>query len=329
MTLSDILAQVYAETGHNTAPPTAVATRIRRNVNEAYRAILRDPVCSKLRETSLPTGIVSVVDQAVYGLAAAASRILTMTERDNDRLIYPTTLRHIRESDPGLTATGSPYCYVPLGYRPYQYPIQTLVGTGLWVVSTAADTTQIMEINVVRAGSGIGGLASGDVSATLNGTTRVQLGTTSDYIDLQSARLNVAATGVVSLYDASTGGNIIAQLMPGQLAPQYFVVQLYPTPSSVITYYIDAEWRIVDLNDVEDIPIIPEEFHDLLATYARMREYEKTNDGRFGDTAALFTSGLNDLKYRLNTEHGMIHRVGGSAQRGFSRTGGMFPVDTF
>ena len=320
-TLGELLTDVYADLGYATSPAAAVTTTLTRDINKAHKAILREPGLSRLRDTLLPLTFASESGRAVYGLPTALERVRAITERDNDRELEAITINDLRRADPGLSSTGTPWSFVQLGYRAIQEPPAS---TGLWVVSSSAsDTTQTALVNGIRTA----GLPTGDLSASLNGTTRVAVGTLTDFVDVQLFSLSAVAVGVVSLYDAAASGNELAQIPIGARTAQYFCVQLYPEPASAITYYVDGTLRIVDLDDSGDVPMLPEPFHDLLADYARMREYERRGDRRYQVAADLYHKGLNRLKHYVSSQPAEMQVLGMAPTRRMSRYGPWFPAD--
>lgn len=323
-TLGTLLSDLYRDLNFQDTPATAVTTRLKAHLNKAHQAILREPSFSRLRDTTSPLTFASVANQAIYGLPAQINRVRAITERDNDRQLQPITLEELRADDPGLTATGTSWAFVPLSYGPIKY---VPAATGIWVASSSAsDTSQTAMVNGVRTG----GIATGDQTATINGTTRTAIGSFTDYVDVQTISISAVGVGLISFYDASTGGNTIAEIPIGKLSPRYFRVQLYPIPSSAITYYVDGQYDIPELDDTQDVPMLPEEFHDLLSAYARMREYERLGDNdRMMFAANEYTTGLSRLKHMVSTSPSEMPVMGRPVRRRFSRYGPWAPADTW
>lgn len=290
MTLSELLSNLYIDLGFESSPPPSVTTRLTANLNKAQRAILREPGLLRLRDTLTPLTFTTEADRYIYGLPHALVRIKAISERDNDRDLDEMSIPQLRLTDPGFTATGTPWAYVPLSYRQVK---NVPASTGLWAESTSgSDTTQVIRLSGVRAD----GMPS-SATATLTGQTRVQIGTVTDYVDAQTISLSAVAAGVVTVYDAAVLGNEITQIPIGATSSQYFCVQVYPTPESAITYYVDGVMRLLPMVLSSDTPVIPEEFHDMLAAYARMREYEKTGDDeRTQQAAKEYEIGMTRLK---------------------------------
>lgn len=323
MTVTDLLADLYeAFLFGATQSGTAVATRFTRHLEKAHKAIMREPGLARLRDTLSPLTFASEASRAIYGLPAALERVTAISERANNRTLIPMTMPELRALDPGLTATGSPSHEIPLGYRVIAQPPAS---TGLWAVSSAAgDTTQSLQVNGIRSSN----LQGGDVNTTLNGITRVALGTFTDYVDVQVLALSAVCVGTVTIYNAVTAGNVIAQIAIGQTSPQYFCVQLWPTPSAAITYYVDGTLRLVGLSDVRDVPWLPDEFQDALMPRARMYEYEFKGDTERWRLAKLeYDEAVSDLKYAVSAMANDTPTLGRSARRGLSRLGGQYPAD--
>jgi hypothetical protein len=323
MTLGTILGQLYERLNYQSSPAAAVTTRLTNVVNEAQRRILREPGLALVRDTTEGLTFASEASRAIYGLPASLSRIRAISERTNDRALSAKSLADLRLSDPGLNATGTPWAYVPLSYRPIA---RLPASTGVWAVSSSAsDTTQTIQIAGIRSA----GALTGDQTVTLNGATRVALGGASaytDYVDVTAVSLSAAAVGTVTLYDAAAAGNAIAVIPIGATYPQYFVVQLYPIPDAAITYYVDGTLRMPELDDADDVPLLPEEFHDLLVYGALMLEYEKNDDSRFALAERLYTKGLSRLKYAVASQPGDVPVLGRAPSRGSSRLGAWTPT---
>lgn len=317
-----MLSSIYEDLGYTSAPQSGITSRIQKNINYAHTLILRDPVCAKLRDTMDSIAFASEVGRDTYGLPASIAILRYLTERDNDRRLVPITMEEARNVDPGRNANGTPYAFVPIGFKPITHQFNISTGSGLWAASTSAGDTQALRFNGIR----LGGLMTGDISQALTGVTRVQIGSLTDIIDLESVSLATAAAGVVSLFNAASGGDTLGQIGVGEVAPQYYVIQLYPTPSAVTTYYVDGVYRIPSLSNVQEVPLLPEEFQTLPEDYARYKEYEKRNDDRLMIAKEAWDTGLAQLRYRVNTTPGLVP-VMGRHRRRFSRFGPWAPAE--
>jgi hypothetical protein len=324
MTKAELLAILYERLNYQTSPASTVTTRLGNLLNEVQRSILRRPGIAKLRDTATGLTFASVANQSCYGLPPVVSNVKSITDRTNDRDLEPLSVLALRKGDPGLDATGTPYGYVPFGIRPI---LMLPAATGLWVASSSAsDTTQVAQVNGVRTG----GIESGDAAGTLSGLTRVAIGGAgafTDYVDVLTFTISAVGVGVITLYDAATLGNTLAVIPIGRTSQQYWLVQLYPTPDAANTYYVDGKQRAPEMDDTVDVPVLPEEFHDLLIHGALMREYLKQSDPRYREAKMLFDEGVKALEFFLTSPPGEIPVLGRPAAAGRSRLGSWYPAE--
>lgn len=323
MTFSEILAGVYADMNLNASPASTVVTRIKRYVNEAQRAILREPGLQRLVDSDTPLTIASVASTARYVLPESVARIHSVTERTNDRKLEALSLEAYRGQEPDPTATsGTPSHYVPIGR--VAVATQPSDASSLFVKSTAAgDTTQTAYVQ---------GLITGGyrrtASVTLTGTTAVTLAAAiTTFIEVEDFYLSAAAAGTVTLHEDSGAGTELARVTIGQVRPRYYGLYLWPTPAGAVSYLVDYRQEITDLVNDTDEPQIPLDFHPMLMAYARMREYEKTDDSRYTSARDEFALGLSRLRYQTQWTADELPVMGRAGRLGRSRLGGYFPAD--
>lgn len=292
MNLSSILADLYRRLDYTSTPPAAITTRLTAFVNTTHRQILTTPGMDTLRDDVLT--FASVLNQVRYGLPPAISRIEAITDRTTQLKLRQIALSDIRAMDPGLVQTGPSDAYVNHGYQ--QVQTQPSAATGLWAVSSAAgDTTQSVKVESVRTG---GYQYSGAV--TLTGTSRVAVGTFTDHLEVDKFYLSAVGVGTISLFDAVTAGNELARIAIGGTYARYLAIQLYPTPASAITYYVDYVREILDMVNATDEPLLPQDFHYLLIEGALLKEWTKLDDTRRSVAQTDYTKGLNAMKYFVN-----------------------------
>jgi hypothetical protein len=319
MNFGELLAELYDDLGYASSPASAVVTRIKRAINTAHQAIHAEPGLASLRYGTLT--IASVASQARYGLSHVA-QVRAFTETTNDLELKSRTLGWYRARNPDPASNeGTPEVYIPLGQVAVaQVPAST--GTGLWIVSSSAsDTVPTVTVDAIR----VGGYPHSPSAATVNGTTRVQIGGASgltDYIDVTQFQLSTACVGDISLYDASSSGNLLAVIPRGQTSSRYWGFILSPTPSDAITYTVDVEHEILPLVNDTDEPLLPQLFHRLPGIKARMKEYEGKDDARFAAAEKEYARELQKLKYSRVGEDVIV--PGGSATEGGSNLGPWF-----
>jgi len=293
MTLSEIQAAIYRRVNLAASPTSEPVARILGYINEAYREILSHPNLRTLRHGAIT--FATVASQAEYGFPFGVARVLRLRDLDNQTALEPMGLDAYRvlEPDP-VDNTGTPRAWAPVGYGPVsRQPSQT----GLWVASSSAsDTTQTVRVQAVRHDGTLDTL-----TATLTGTTRAQLGTNATYETVTVLSLSAAAVGTVSLFDASSSGNTLAVIPIGRTFSRYFVVALWPTPSSALSYAMDFDHAIVDLANATDEPLLPVDFHDLIVHGALMHEYEHRDDTRYAVARDHYQRRLLALRAWVNT----------------------------
>jgi hypothetical protein len=323
MTLAQLLAATYEDTGYQTSPATAVTTRLTRYLNEALQAVVSEPGLSMLLDGNVPYTFASVAAQARYAVPEAVTEILAMTERTNDRALSALSLEQYRRLDPDPTnSSGIPLYYVPLGASPVA--IQPSDASELFLDSTSASDTNTAHLTVVT-GSGY----RRTLSVSMTGTTAVSLSATvNDIVSVEDFYLSAAAVGTVTLHEDASGGTELARITIGAVRPRYTAFYLYPTPAAAVTYYVDYRRELDLLVQSGDEPALPLDFHPMLVKYATFREWELKDDERATIAFAQYKKWLGKLKYRL-TQSGDSMPVAtlGGRLTGHSRLGGMYPAD--
>ena len=263
MTFQSVKQEAFRRLGFDDAPATAVDTRIGAYVNRWHRKILSAPAFRSFRKVQVTQA--SVADTWDYGIALA--EIYHVTERTNDRRLTKRTEPWWREAYPDPTAdTGTPIVWVPLGYtRTQRRPANA---SELFVISTAAETPTAY-VEVIRSDG-----YPRSLNVALNGTTAVSMGAAiTDVIDVVDFFVSVAATGTITLREDSGTGTVLSTIPIGASYPRYTRYALVPTPSAVVTYYLDGLADIVDMAQNTDRPLIYEDFHDILTDGAVYDEW--------------------------------------------------------
>jgi hypothetical protein len=290
MTLADILSDLYGSLGYASSPDSGVTSRLTRFVNDGYKTLIRLPGFKQVRFKTI--NLTSVLNQKLYGITPAAVQILKISDQTNNQSLLEMSLDTFRRVDPQELVTGVPTHYVRMGLRPvYQEPATS----GVWVASASASDTAI----TVRL---VGTTVTGETAvqtATLNGTTRVQVGALTTFTGISEWNINTAAVGAVTLYDAAVSGNALSTIQVGKTSVQYLVIRLWPTVQDAYSYVIDIETPLPELTNAVDVPVIPEDWHTMLVEYGRMLEYEYRGDERWPIAKGMFDQNLKGLKVRL------------------------------
>lgn len=321
MTLTSLLAELYRRLNYASTPDAAVTTRLTSFLNIMQRQILTTPGLESLRDDTVT--FASVAAQALYGLPPSVAHIQGISERTNNIRLGRESLGWLRQTDPGLTASGTSSVYVPRGLQ--QVAKQPSTAASLFVDSTAAGDVGTAYIEGYRTG---GYFKS--VSKAMTGATGVDVSTaTTDWIEVTKFYLSVAAIGTVTLTEAAEAGTILATIPIGQTYARYQGVQLWPTPAAVVTYYVDYVRAIQDMSIGTDEPLLSEDYHWLLIAGARMLEYEKQNDTtRYLIAQRELADGMKKLRFDTHQNVvGTPNLRGGLSQRP-SQLGGWFPANS-
>lgn len=321
MTFSEILSAVYADLNFQSSPASDVVTRIKRYVNQGARDILREPVLQRLVDSDTPYTFASVASQARYVVPEAVNRIHSIVERTNDLALQAMSLTQYRYVDPdAISTSGTPTHFVPIGR--VGVAVQPSDSSNIYVDSTSASDTGTAYIEGLDSDGG-----RRIASVTMTGTTAVNFAASLSLVEIEDFYISANAVGTVTLHEDASGGTELAQITIGQKRPRYYAFYLWPTPAAAVTYYVDYRRELTELVQDADEPLIPSDFHDLLVQYARMREYEKTNDGRFDVAQAQYQEGLKRLKYWTQTGAQEMPVLGRGARVGRSRLGAYYPAD--
>lgn len=320
MTRSDLLTKLARRTNKNTTLDTATQNRLLDFLNERQRRILSLPGMQKLRAAT--TSLASVEGRADYALARVA-RLHRIFETTNDRVLYEMSPQDYRRLDPD-PQMGTPEAFIWRGRQAVAK--QPADASELSVVSTSASDTNTAYVEGVITG--------GDprtASVTMTGTTEVSLSAsilTWERVD--KFYLSTAAVGTVTLQeDINTApAKELARIPIGATSTDYWGLTLWPTPSAVITYTIDYDRTVTDLAQSTDVPVLDEDFHDLLLLGALMDEYQYMSDERWHMAHAEYTQRLGQLRYRIAaTATGGSGRLTRRTRPG-SQLGAWYPAGT-
>lgn len=303
MTLSDLQTALYRRLNWADSPDTATVNRLLGFLNQRHRRLLSSPALRQLRE-GFGT-LTSVAGQAVYAVPFGITRLNAVRDLTNDRALSPLAQATWRSINPDPESlSGTPDAYVPIGERAI---IRQPGGAGLWAVSSsAADTTQVVHLTAALTATSPRGFQQTSTN-TLNGTTRVRLGTGTDtFDDVVAITLSAATAGTVSVFDAAVSGNTVAVIFAGRRTSRVYALALHPTPASALDYQLDYEHAIVDLANAWDEPLLPVDFRDLLVLGALMDEYQVRDDDRYAMAAREYDQRHRELKAFLANHHAAL-----------------------
>lgn len=302
------------------APASMDATtqaRLLGFLNQRQRRLLTLPGLRHLREATVT--VASVASQPDYVLANVA-KISRMFETTNYRVLYELSQQDYRLVQPDTAITGTPEAFVWTGRQTVAR--QPSNASSVFVKSTsAADTTQTAYVEgVITGGYPV------SASVTLTGTTAVDVSTaTTAWTRIDKVYLSAVAAGTVTVLEDSGSGTELARITIGQTATDYVGFALWPTPAAVITYQVDIMRAVTDLAQSSDVPVLPEDFHDVLLLGCVMDEYQHLSDARYGVAASEYQQRVGEMQYWLS-ENAMGRTI--RALQRPSQLGAWYPAGT-
>jgi hypothetical protein len=296
-----------------------VTTRATALLNETHREILSTPGLESLIDDTVTFASVSA--QSLYALPPSVDGIERITDRTSMTEITPRSLGWLRSEDPGLSSSGTPTVYIPRGLQ--AVAVQPTAAAEIFIKSTSASDTNTAYLQGFRTGG-----YPITLSKVMTGVTAVTFDATiTDIIEITKLYLSAAAVGTVTLHSVSGAGTELARIAIGQTYTRYQGIQLWPTPASAITYYVDYQRPITDLANAFDEPLLPEKFHRLLGIGARAKEYEKRDDdGRQAAAEQELRRGVAQLVLQVAGSAAGTPNLRGSRGAGHSTLGGMYPA---
>ena len=302
MNLGDIELGLYDRLNFNATPDSAVTRRVRQSVNNIHREILGRRGFGQLRRKVLTA--TSVANSPFMVLPQAATAILIVADRLNNRNLKPATLQDIRYRDPGLLFTGS----IPDSYAVIDYAscvaADPSTPSSLWVTSDSASDASGSAVNIE-------GITSTGyyqrASVALNGLTPVNIApTVTTWVTMTKFYMTAVASGNVTLLQGSGVGPELSRIPPGRSYPRYTTLHLIGIPATSLTYYCDVELYIEDMTSVNDEPLLLEDYHWLLEAGVMSREYLKRGSmDQYTAEQRRFKEGIDNLGAALRRRGGV------------------------
>lgn len=321
MNLTGILSDCYRRLNYPSVPVVPVVTRLTAFVNETYRELVAMPGMDKVRDDVMP--ITAYANQARTGLPPVVARIYAITDRANQLKLTSVNLSQLRLVDPGqITTGGYPIRYASIGN---QAVFRQPATSGIWVASSSAsDVTQKAFAETVITGGYPNPTISGGTA--INGVTRVQIGTLATHIEVTKFYIDLVCVGSISLFDAAAAGNELARIPVGQTNARHWAIEWFPIQTADTTEYMDYQRQLYDLVNGTDEPVLPIDFHPLVAIGARMKEYEYLDDSRLGAARELYIEGKSSLREFATDDGDRLSSLRPKSLR-WSRLGGNYPAD--
>lgn len=333
MNLNALEQDVFRRFGFATSSPDPTTqTRIRSFINETQQQIISEPGMEVLLHDEVT--FASVASTPEYSLPPVIARIKQVRETTNRQMLGAKSESWYRSvyTDP-TAVTGTPTDVVDLGLAAYATAPSAAAELFMKSTSASDDNTKTAYLE----GYTTGGYPR-SASVALNGVTAASFGATiTDWIGITKFYIALTAGGVttaagsVTVNQTSGAGTELSRIPIGQDFARYRRIALAVCPASIITYTVEFERDVTDMSIATDEPVLPVRFHRLLATGARMKEYEKQDDAqRFAVAQAEYRVGLSALKHWVFTQAvGAVNlrgRLAGGTRA--SRLGAYFPAGT-
>lgn len=275
MTRTEILTALALRL-NKTAPPSMDSTtqaRLLGFMNSRQRRLLTIPGIRHIRDVTIP--LASVSGQASYTIPNF-SKLARITDSTNQRVLFEMSGQDYRRLNP-VPISGTPEAYV-WSNASMEAAAPPSDASSLFVKSTSAsDTTQTVYVQGVITGN-----YPFSASVTLTGQTAVDVSASvTAALRIDKFYLSAACVGTVTLHEDSGSGTELGRITIGQTHTPYFGITLYPTPSGANDYLIDGTRAITDFDQDTDIPLLPEDFHDLMVLGPLMDEYQHLSDARY------------------------------------------------
>jgi len=318
VTLRDLERAVYRRLGKNASIPNSeTEARIRGFINERHRRLLRE--FPQLREDTLSFD--SIEEEPQYSIPEQGiARINRIWDVDNRKPLVQRSLAWLREVDPEPNS-GIPDYWVPMGYM--QAHTQPDTADSVFVKSTSAS-----DVNRCYVEGMVSGGDRHKAEVTMTGTTAVDVdSSTVIWEQIDKFYLSEAAVGTVTLHQTSGAGTELSSIAIGDTYAKFISFTLYPTPSSVVSYRCDILHGVSEMANPLDEPLLPEDFHDLIAIGARLDEYEATDDSRRRIAEVEWDEGVKALTSWLLAHPDRKMFLDGLVTNGRSRLGSWFPAD--
>lgn len=102
---------------------------------------------------------------------------------------------------------------------------------------------------------------------------------------------------------------------------------LWPTPASEVIYTLDVLEAITDMEEDDDEPQMPDDFHDLLIDLAELKEIRKGDEpSRYAMLQASVKQGMSDLKAWIIAHPDYFPVAGAMRMPAMSDVGGWYPA---
>ena len=276
------LSVLREETQRKSKGTSITTTRLDRWANLA-----QDVICRRMDADWLTTTdtFVTASGTRTYYLESEIKKVFSVVDQTNDCEIQPQSEKNIVRYDPDLDDTGNPTHYSIYGMS--EVEAQPVSASVIDIVSShVSDTTQTVRI------TGLVSSKEDNEQVSLNGTTTRT--TTKAFSEVFSVRKSASSLGRVT---ASAGAVTLVVIPPNLLSVQYQPINLWPEPDGVFTILVRYTRKPHKIINVEDVPDVPERYHELVLLFMCVQAHEFLFDfKRANELRAIFENELSYLK---------------------------------
>lgn len=245
------------------------------------------------------------------------SLVMLVNETDEQE-IYEKDEQTLVRMDYGRSDGGTPTYFSCTGTKQYQGQ-PSAASTIRVVSSSASDTAEKVRVR------GVVSSAENYELLSLNGTTNVD-GSLS-FSQVRGISKDSVTAGKITVTD-TTGGTTLAVLPRARQSVDYLEINMTPVPDSVLTLGMFGYRRPMDLVNSEDVPELPEMFHELYVLGMQQRAHEYLLDfQRANELKLILDSRLQDISNRMSSNAGHVKYLMGRPSRRFRRLPGRLPPE--
>lgn len=244
-------------------------------------------------------------------------QITLIVDETSEQEVYPKDERELIRMDLNRDDTGDPCYYSVTGVEQFERQLSS-ASTITVVSSDSGDTTQKVRIRGV-----VGGAEDYEL-LSLNGATNVT--GTKSFTEIRGISKDAVTDGKVTVTD---GTNTLAVIPRSRFSQEYQEFNLTPVPDAAYSLRVFGYRRPMDMVNDEDVPEIPESFHELILMGIQKRGHEYLYDfNRANELMAIMLQKEKDLVSRINNPSPNVRFVRGWIKdKGLTRLPGRLPPE--
>lgn len=248
-------------------PITNIDNFIRRALNKAQKRIqTMGPIGGWhfLHQYNYALAISSGVKE--YGLSPLVdtSKIINFWDESNENYIHAMSRQNFLMNRVVVTSSGNPLRHMHKGF----WPVQKQPPANSTITIVSDDITDSLNVKIQYLNSD-GILLSENLA--INGTTPVS--TAAAATKIMSLFKDAKSSGIITVTEDLTSVELV-KISPNTQSMNCPVVEFDYIPSSSGTLYYDFSMRLPEINDDDDISLLPEQYHEAMELSAKSLVYK-------------------------------------------------------